>query len=152
MSDEQVVRLAQLSFDFEKHYYFPQDSEFAVASGKVYLVQTRPITTTNQKAESRNEKEEEKLLAKMELILEGAPASPGIKSGPVKILKSAKEINKIVPGDILVAEQTNPDYVPAMKKAAAIVTDKGGRTSHAAIVSRELGIPCVVGTGKGTKV
>jgi pyruvate,water dikinase len=152
LSDEQVVRLAQLSFDLEKHYYFPQDSEFAVASGKVYLVQTRPITTTNQKAESRNEKEEEKLLAKMELILEGAPASPGIKSGPVKILKSAKEINKIVPGDILVAEQTNPDYVPAMKKAAAIVTDKGGRTSHAAIVSRELGIPCVVGTGKGTKV
>lgn len=152
LTDDQVVQLAQLAIDLEKHYYFPQDSEFAVAGGKIYLVQTRPITTTNQKAESRNEKEDEKALGKMEVLVEGAPASPGIKTGPVKILKNAKEISRIVPGDILVAQQTNPDYVPAMKKAGAIVTDKGGRTSHAAIVSRELGIPCVVGTGRATKV
>ncbi len=152
LGDEQISQLAKLSMDLEKHYYFPQDSEFAVAGGKVYLVQTRPITTTQETRNNiQDTKAEEKALEKMEVILAGAPASPGIKSGPVKILKSAKEIGKIVQGDILVAEQTNPDYVPAMKKATAIVTDKGGRTSHAAIVSRELGIPCVVGTVEATK-
>lgn len=149
LSDEQIKILAELSAALEKHYYFPQDSEFAVSNNKIYLVQTRPITTTMNNEQSAMSNSVE--LKKMEILLEGAPASPGIKSGPVKILKSAKEINKISLGDILVASQTNPDYVPAMKKAAAIITDSGGRTSHAAIVSRELGIPAVVGTGNATK-
>ncbi|MCL4397542.1 phosphoenolpyruvate synthase [Patescibacteria group bacterium] len=153
LSDEQVTELAKLSLNLEKHYYFPQDSEFAVAGGKIYLVQTRPITTTQETGNRTSDtKEEEKFLEKMEILLTGAPASPGIKSGPAKVLKSAKEIDKIMPGDVLVATQTNPDYVPAMKKACAIVTDKGGRTSHAAIVSRELGIPCVVGTESATRL
>lgn len=156
INDEQIKRLAELSIALEKHYFFPQDSEFAVAHGEVFLVQTRPITTTNSAESGAGSKEMQKLAhevdEELKVILTGAPASPGVKSGHVKVLKSAAEINKVIPGDILVAEQTNPDYVPAMKKAAAIVTDKGGRTSHAAIVSRELGIPCVVGTDNATKL
>lgn len=152
LSDDQIKQMAQLSLKLETHYDFPQDSEFAVSSdGKLYLVQTRPITTTAKSSSTTITKEEEAEMSKMDLLLTGAPASPGVKSGPVKILQSAKEIDRIVPGDILVATQTNPDYVPAMKKASAIVTDSGGRTSHAAIVSRELGIPCVVGTETATK-
>ena len=77
-------------------------------------------------------------------------ASPGIGTGPVKVIKGPKELNKIKLGDVLVAQMTSPDYVPAMKRAKAIVTDEGGMTSHCAIVSRELGIPCVVGTREAT--
>lgn len=154
LSETQIRKLAQLSINLEKHYYFPQDSEFAVSNGKIFLVQTRPITTIDHTKEvgTINQVVAQKEETSKKLILEGAPASPGIISGPVQILANAKEIGKIKPGDVLVAEQTNPDYVPAMKKASAIVTDNGGRTSHAAIVSRELGIPAVVGTGKATKI
>ncbi len=149
--DHQIVELARLAIQLEKHYYFPQDSEFAIASDKIYLVQTRPITTINETASQNTEAFATAVEKALEVILSGAPASPGIKSGAVRVLKSAKEINKIEAGEVLVATQTNPDYVPAMKKAAAIVTDKGGRTSHAAIVSRELGIPCIVGTERATQ-
>ena len=86
------------------------------------------------------------------LLVKGDPASPGIQSGPVQILGSMKDLDKINIGEVLVAEQTNPDYVPAMKKAVAIVTARGGRTSHAAIVSRELGIPAVVGAKNALKI
>lgn len=151
LSDEQVREIAKLSLSLEQHYYFPQDSEFAVADGRIYLVQTRPITTISD-SQIPDRKEEERVLEKMTVTLTGAPASPGIASGPVKILLDASEIDKISPGEVLIAPQTNPDYVPAMRKAAAIVTDRGGRTSHAAIVSRELGIPCVVGTERATQV
>lgn len=144
ITDEQIITLATLGKKLEDHYYFPQDSEWAVAGGKVYLVQTRPVTTTHTTESSQ--KNEQPEVTHQKPILTGAPASPGIATGPVKILKSAKELHKIKAGDVLVAPQTNPDFVPAMKKAAAIVTEEGGRTSHAAIVSRELGIPAVVGT------
>ena len=147
ISDHQIKALAQLGKKLEKHYYFPQDVEWAIEKDKIYLVQTRPITTLSEK------KHEEIDLSHLgPILLQGDPASPGIASGSVRILKSAKEIGRIQPGDILVAPQTNPDFVPAMKKAKAIVTDQGGRTSHAAIVSRELGIPAVVGTQKATQV
>ncbi|KKU92278.1 MAG: Phosphoenolpyruvate synthase [Microgenomates group bacterium GW2011_GWA1_48_10] len=149
LTDEQIRKIAELSKKLEEHYHFPQDSEFAVSAGELYLVQTRPITTTEKGVV--NTEDLQKQLAGKKVLLSGAPASPGIVSGRVKVLHSAKEIGKIKAGDILVAPQTNPDFVPAMKKAAAIVTDSGGRTSHAAIVSRELGIPCVVGTEKATK-
>lgn len=142
LTDKQILALADLGKRLEKHYYFPQDSEWAIEKNKIYIVQTRPVTTTSMKsvnAVSSTVKEQD-------IIAQGDPASPGISSGPVKILQNAKEISKISQGDVLVAEQTNPDYVPAMKKASAIVTERGGRTSHAAIVSRELGIPAVVGT------
>ncbi|MDO8515067.1 MAG: phosphoenolpyruvate synthase [bacterium] len=152
LTDNQILEVARLGKQLEDHYYHPQDIEFAVEKGKVYIVQTRPITTLNsENSGSSKTVVDDKILDKMEVVLEGEAASPGIKSGRVVILKSAKEIGKIMAGDILVAPQTNPDFVPAMKKAVAIVTDSGGRTSHAAIVSRELGIPAVVGTGEATR-
>ena len=150
LSDEEIIKVALLVKDIEKHYYFPQDIEWAIEGKKVFIVQARPVTTIGQK---KQEKEIGLNLSINKIpILIGAPASFGIAFGPVKILHSPKEINKIEKGDVLVATQTNPDYVPAMKKASAIITDKGGRTSHAAIVSRELGIPAVVGTEKATKI
>lgn len=148
ITDAQILTLARLGKKLEKHYFFPQDVEWAEENGKIYLVQTRPITTVNNPKESKQDMEANFGPA----ILKGDPASPGIVSGPVRILKSASEINKLLPGEILVTVQTNPDFVPAMKKASAIVTDSGGRTSHAAIVSRELGIPAVVGSLKATKI
>lgn len=153
ISDQIIVKLAKLGQALEKHYYYPQDVEWAIENGQVYIVQTRPITTIKDKTTTdKNEREASgKDLSSMKLLLKGDPASPGIKSGPVIILKSAKEIGKVKTGDVLVTEQTNPDFVPAMKRAVAIVTERGGRTSHAAIVSRELGIPAVVGTANATK-
>lgn len=147
ISNNVILELAALGKKLERHYYFPQDSEWAVKDGKVYIVQTRPITTiTPKKKETTGD------TSKLTLLFSGAPASPGIATGPVTIVHSIHDIGKIKPGDVLVASQTNPDYVPGMKKAVAIITDKGGRTSHAAIVSRELGIPAVVGTEKATSV
>ncbi len=151
ISDKEIVALARLGLKLEKHYYFPQDSEWAIEKDKVYLVQTRAVTTTNEKKQSKKDTLEIENTLRTP-ILKGDPASPGIAAGPVRVIESAKEIGKVLPGEVLVAPQTNPDYVPAMKKAVAIVTNSGGRTSHAAIVSRELGIPAVVGTERATKV
>ncbi len=151
--DNLIRELASLSLALEKHYYFPQDSEFAVFNNKIYIVQTRPITTVAKTSENKDISPSQRLAEhKLELLLTGAPASPGLKSGVVRVLKNSQEINLLKTGEVLVTSQTNPDFVPAMKKASAIITDKGGRTSHAAIVSRELGIPCVVGTAHATTV
>lgn len=151
ITDKQIVTLARWADALQKHYYFPQDSEWALEKGKLYLVQTRPVTTMAQTAKAaRSEKMEVKIAEAP--ILTGSGASPGIGTGMVKILKSPKEIEKIKKGDVLVAPMTSPDYVPAMKKSSAIITNEGGQTSHAAIVSRELGIPCVVGTKEATKL
>lgn len=141
ITDEMVLKIAAVGEKLEKHYYFPQDIEWSVEKNKVYIVQTRPVTTTGIK----NTMAVLTDATKRELLVKGDAASPGMASGPVKVIGGPKEIGKIVKGDILVALMTNPDYVPAMKKAVAIVTERGGRTSHAAIVSRELGIPAVVG-------
>ena len=150
ITDEEVIKLAKLSDKLQKHYYFPQDTECAKEKGKLYIVQTRPVTTVAATTKIENKDKGEFKIAQAP-ILTGSPASPGIGTGPVKILKSPKEIDKISKGDVLVAPMTSPDYVPAMKKSAAIITDEGGQTSHAAIVSRELGIPCVVGAEGATK-
>lgn len=149
LTEKEIIEIATYGKKLEKHYYFPQDVEWAIEKNKMYIVQTRPVTTIHTQKNLQNKDEKE--LKNLPLLLKGQPASPGISTGSVKILKSAKEIHKIEKGDVLVATQTNPDYVPAMKKASAIVTDSGGRTSHAAIVSRELGIPAVVGTNTATK-
>ncbi|MDO8451715.1 MAG: putative PEP-binding protein, partial [bacterium] len=114
--------------------------------GKVHIVQTRPVTTIHPaKGDSEDAQTIRSVYAGAVKLLQGDAASPGIASGPVVILKSAKDLHKVRSGDILVAEQTNPDFVPAMRKAVGILTERGGRTSHAAIVSRELGIPAIVG-------
>jgi len=149
LTDQQIIDLAKLSIKVHQHYFFPQDSEFAIEKGKIYLVQTRPITTLDLNKGVK--KISENQLKNLKQIIQGEPASFGIGYGKVVKIKSAKEIDKIEKGDVLVTEMTAPDYVPAMKKAAAIVTDKGGQTSHAAIVSRELGVPAIVGAKIATK-
>jgi len=143
ITDEDIIFLAKIGLTLEKHYDFPQDVEWAKQGGKIYIVQTRPITTINTVKFTTHDID-------AQVILSGAPASPGVASGPVRIVPDPSQIDKVLQGDILVAEMTTPDFVPAMKRAAAIVTDRGGRTAHAAIVSRELGIPCVVGCEKAT--
>lgn len=148
ITDHQIKALAVLAKKLEHHYYFPQDIEWAIAKDEIFIVQTRPITTIPDKKEKAQVAD----TTGLPVILKGSPASPGIASGPVKIIMSMKELNKVNPGDVMVAPQTDPDYVPAMKKASAIVTERGGRTSHAAIVSRELGIPAVVGAPDAAKI
>ena len=143
LTDSEITKLAWVGKQIEDHYRFPQDIEWAKEDNKIYILQTRPVTTIKETAEAEPE-------IQAPTLLTGAPASPGIASGPVKIVPEASQIDKVKTGDILVAEMTTPDFVPAMKRAVAIVTDRGGRTAHAAIVSRELGIPCVVGTEGAT--
>lgn len=149
ISDREVISLAKLGEQLQKHYYFPQDVEWAKEGGKLYIVQTRPITTLKKIAREEAASQSEAKIAGTP-ILSGSPASPGIGTGPVTICKDPSQIGKVKKGDVLVSVMTSPDFVPAMKKACAIVTDEGGQTSHAAIVSRELGIPCVVGTKVAT--
>lgn len=150
ISDEDAVKLAKIAQGLQDHYFFPQDIEWAKEDKKLYIVQTRPITTLKKSAKSTS-KQDGDIKASDTPLLKGIPASPGIGSGNVCIISSPKEISKVKEGDVLVAPMTSPDYVPAMKKAVAIVTNEGGMTSHAAIVSRELGIPCVVGTINATE-
>jgi pyruvate, water dikinase len=153
LPDKQIVELAQIGLTLQKHYNRPQDIEWGMQGGKLYIVQTRPITTLkNQTKENAKQQKVELSIPIQDILLEGMPASPGIISGAVQIISTAKEISKIKQGDILVTQMTNPDFVPAMRRASAIVTDRGGATSHAAIVSRELGIPAVVGTEMATKI
>lgn len=167
LSDEEILTLGGLAKKNEAHYGKCNDMEWAIdKDGKVFLVQSRPITTLKKDAPAdapaattptgtepavTPTASEQAATASSEPILHGAAASLGLASGPVKIIKGPEEIDKVLQGDILVTEMTNPEYVPAMRRAAAIVTNTGGRTSHAAIVSRELGIPCVVGTEKATE-
>lgn len=161
LTDEQIMNLAKVGMQVETHYGAPQDMEWAFERGSFYMVQARPITTmkkdaaapvanSQSSAESSTPAESTQAPSDAEVLVSGAAASVGRAAGPVRIIHSPKEIDKVLQGDVLVTEMTSPDYVPAMRKAAAIVTDTGGRTSHAAIVSRELGIPCVVGTGTAT--
>ncbi len=146
-SDDDITALAKIGKRIEDHYAFPQDIEWAKEGEDIFIVQTRPVTTMKDTTEKKD------VTGTVEtLLLTGSPASPGIASGPTRLIHQSSEIDRVLVGDVLVAEMTTPDFVPAMKRAAAIATDRGGRTCHAAIVSRELGIPCVVGTGNATKV
>ena len=138
LADEDIFELVKLGKKLEDHYQFPQDIEWAKEGDKLFIVQTRPVTTIKEGAEAESE-------ISAPILLTGDSASPGIASGPVRIVHAASEIDRVEEGDILVAEMTTPDFVPAMRRAVAIVAERGGRTAHAAIVSRELGIPCVVG-------
>jgi pyruvate, water dikinase len=149
LTDAEIKDLTKLGLKIEKHYGSPQDTEWAVEDHKVYMVQSRPITTLIKSAKGTEvtaEDEEGKEL------IRGLGAGPGRGSGEVRVLTSPDKDEGFESGDVLVAEMTTPDWVPLMKKASAIVTDGGGMTCHAAIVSREMGLPCVVGTRNATKI
>ena len=145
LTSYEIKILAEYGLKLEEHYKKPQDIEFAIEDSKIFIVQTRPITTLDKKV-----KREEHQELKGEIILTGLSASPGIAVGEVKIVREIKDLQKIKQGDILVTEMTNPDMVVTMQKSAGIITDEGGLTAHAAIVSREMGIPCIVGTREAT--
>ncbi|MEW6034564.1 MAG: phosphoenolpyruvate synthase [Chloroflexota bacterium] len=145
LADGDVLALARLALRIEDLYQFPQDIEWAREGRRLFILQSRPVTTMEKKVV------QEIPQIQGTVLLTGAAASPGVAAGAVRIVSGPSEIHTVEQGQVLVAEMTTPDYVPAMKRAAAIVTDKGGRTSHAAIVSRELGIPCVVGTDQATQ-
>jgi len=141
LSDTTVLELARISSRVEDHYGVPQDIEFAIADHEIFLVQSRPITTLPSVAPLTSE-----------ALVTGLAASPGEGSGSVRVLHDPAEAKHLRDGEVLVAPMTNPDWVPAMRRAAAVVTDGGGMTCHAAVVARELGVPCVVGTGDATRV
>ena len=175
LSDEEIGELVALGERVEEHYGTPQDVEWAIHEGEIYMLQSRPITTiqeTDDDAEATgtggdtprkstagdassgqpgagsvsNGGDDEDVLA------DGLGASPGVVSGAVRIVHKLDHLDQVQEGDVMVTEMTMPDMVPAMKRAAGIVTDEGGMTSHAAIISRELGVPAVVGTGNGTRL
>ena len=147
LSDAELFTILDLGELIEDHYESPQDVEWAIENGEVLIVQSRPVTTIKHKEEQRTDV----ATAEPVKLLEGLGASPGQASGRVKIIQAVDELDRVLDGDILVTGMTSPDMVPAMRRAAAIVTDEGGLTSHAAIVSRELGVPAVVGTKQATK-
>ncbi len=152
LSDEEVLKLVEIGEIIESHYASPQDVEWAIEKEKIYIVQSRPVTTIKKKAEAEGVGGVEMEGEEAEILVRGLGASPGFGTGTVKVIKGEKEISKVQEGDILVTTMTTPDMVPAMRRAAAIVTDEGGMTCHAAIVSRELGVPAVVGTKKATQI
>jgi len=154
ITDEEAIELAKLALKIEQHYGRPMDIEWAIDADlpfpdNVFIVQARPETYWSSK--QKEEKEEVKV-GVGKILTRGLPASPGIAFGRARVILDVKEAKDFKKGDILVTRMTDPDWVPIMKIASAIVTDEGGMTSHAAIVSRELGIPAVVGTGNATKV
>lgn len=149
LSDEAIVRLAQYGIQIENHYGTSEDIEWAIDNDdRMFILQARPETVYQS---GKAKKVEEKPM-EQEILVRGLGVSPGQGSGRAKVLLNAKEISAFADGEVLVTEMTTPDWVAAMKKAAAIVTNLGGKTCHAAIVSRELGIPCIVGTENATKV
>ncbi|KPU27716.1 phosphoenolpyruvate synthase [Caloranaerobacter sp. TR13] len=148
LSDDEIKLLSEKGIMIEKLYNSPQDIEWAFDNDtkELYILQARPITTL------KDSKDTTEVKTNLNVLVKGLSASPGISSGKVIKIKDINEISRVREGDILVTVMTNPDMVPAMRKAAAVVTDEGGRTCHAAIVSRELGIPCIVGAKKATEV
>ncbi|WP_458455725.1 phosphoenolpyruvate synthase [Methanobrevibacter sp.] len=146
LSDEELIELTEMGKRVQSHYGEPMDTEWAFEKGNLFLLQARPITTLGDSVE-----ESEGSSSDLgDVLVRGLGASPGMASGKVKIILDIDELDKIKDGDIMVTTMTTPDMVPAMRRASGIVTDEGGVTCHASIISRELGIPCVVGTGDAT--
>ena len=147
LSDEELIELTEMGKRVQAHYGEPMDTEWAFERDNLFLLQARPITTLGD-AELA---EDSGASVDGEVLVRGLGASPGIATGMVKIVLDIDELDKIEEGDVMVTTMTTPDMVPAMRRASGIVTDEGGVTCHASIISRELGIPCVVGTGDATK-
>ncbi|WP_434522660.1 phosphoenolpyruvate synthase [Halorubrum sp. AS12] len=185
LSDAEIDDLVELGERVEDHYGAPQDVEWAIFDGEIYMLQSRPITTIQEDAGGEGGASEDAAGGAgtdaatgdgdgaaagtgpngrtgangatngdddADVLVDGLGASPGVVSGAVRIVHKLDHLDQVQEGDVMVTEMTMPDMVPAMKRAAGIVTDEGGMTSHAAIISRELGVPAVVGTGKGTRV
>jgi pyruvate, water dikinase len=149
ISDADVHELARQALTIEEHYGRPMDIEWAKDgnSGKVYIVQARPETVKSRAHATQIERFH--LRSRGEVLSQGRSIGQKIGAGPARVIRSIKDMNRVQPGDVLVADMTDPDWEPVMKRAAAIVTNRGGRTCHAAIIARELGVPAVVGTGNG---
>ncbi len=144
LTDAEVIQVATLGKRIEQHYGSPQDTEWAFdADGTVWMLQSRPVTTSGGTAVAQEHEGE--------ILVRGLGAAPGEASGPVRVLTALSDAGSFVDGEVLVTRMTAPDWVPLMRRASAIATDSGGMTCHAAIVSRELGIPCVVGTQTATQ-
>jgi pyruvate,water dikinase len=174
LSDDEIGDLVALGERVEEHYGTPQDVEWAIHDGEIYMLQSRPITTIQERddAEAAGTGGETPRKSAAgdassgqpgagtvsadgedeDVLVDGLGASPGVVSGAVRIVHKLDHLDQVQEGDVMVTEMTMPDMVPAMKRAAGIVTDEGGMTSHAAIISRELGVPAVVGTGNGTRI
>ncbi|RMH05329.1 MAG: phosphoenolpyruvate synthase [Nitrospirae bacterium] len=158
ISDDEILTLAKWACIIEEHYTnkkgrpSPMDMEWAKdgLTGELFIVQARPETVQSQK--SQDVLESYRLVQRGKVLVSGRSVGEKISQGPVRIIKSVQHMNEFQEGEVLVTDKTDPDWEPIMKKAAAIVTNRGGRTCHAAIVSRELGLPAVVGTGRGTEV
>ena len=161
ISDEDILSLAKWACQIEDHYTqklgraAPMDMEWAKdgKTGELFIVQARPETVQSQRAlQARSTIETYRLGKKGKVVLEGRSVGEKIASGPARVIRSTQDLGLLQAGEILVTDKTDPDWEPAMKKAAAVITNRGGRTCHAAIVSRELGLPAIVGTQTGTEV
>lgn len=152
LSNEELVELAKQALIIEKHYGHAMDIEWAKDgdSGKLFIVQARPETVKSR--ESQNVMERYILKEKGDVICEGRSIGQRIGAGTVRVVNSIHEMDKVQPGDVLVSDMTDPDWEPVMKRAAAIITNRGGRTCHAAIIARELGVPAIVGCGNATEL
>jgi pyruvate,water dikinase len=163
LSDDEVRALAQMGRSVEEHYGAPQDTEWAFdREGAIWILQSRPVTTLHEQetaskatmgetSPGATDRAQSTAQPAGTPLLHGLGAAPGLAAGPVRVLAALDEAARLSDGDVLVTHMTAPDWVPLMRRAAAIVTDSGGMTCHAAIVSRELGVPCVVGTGDATR-
>jgi pyruvate,water dikinase len=152
LNDDDIIELAKYAVIIEKHYQRPMDIEWGKdgQDGKLYILQARPETVKSQsagKAEHRY-----KLRGSAPLITTGRAIGQKVGAGPVRVIRDASEMERVQPGDVLVADMTDPNWEPVMKRASAIVTNRGGRTCHAAIIARELGVPAVVGCGDATEI
>ena len=150
LTDDEVQQLGRIAMTIEKHYGRPMDIEWGKdgVDGKLYILQARPETVVSRA--SQNELRRSRLNEKSDVLAQGRAIGQLIGAGPVRVMQSIDQMNEFTPGDVLVADMTDPDWEPIMKRASAIVTNRGGRTCHAAIIARELGIPAVVGTGDAT--
>ena len=151
LNDEEVEQLARQALIIEKHYGRPMDIEWAKdgLNGKLYILQARPETVKSR--DNKQVLERYTLQKKGTVLAEGRSIGQRIGQGKARIIKDVSEMHRVQPGDVLVSDMTDPDWEPVMKRASAIVTNRGGRTCHAAIIARELGIPAVVGCGDATK-
>ncbi|PKO84055.1 MAG: phosphoenolpyruvate synthase [Betaproteobacteria bacterium HGW-Betaproteobacteria-11] len=152
LSDADILELARYATIIEQHYQRPMDIEWGKdgVDGKLYILQARPETVKSQDAEAGNVIEKYKLKQHGKVLTSGRAIGQKVGSGVVRVVSDPSEMNRVQPGDVLVADMTDPNWEPVMKRAAAIVTNRGGRTCHAAIIARELGIPAIVGCGNAT--